>query len=105
MESWTRVFDDRKPFLAMVSMQFSYAVMSIIVKCAMNHGMSPHVSVAYRLVVASVLIMPITLSMFSVIVSRVERVEIRRVRSQVKVVGTVVTVGRATMMTLIKDLC
>ncbi|KAK8502111.1 hypothetical protein V6N13_038618 [Hibiscus sabdariffa] len=157
MGSWTRRFDDGKPYLAMVTMQLSYAVMSIIAKCALNHGMSPHVLVAYRLAVASVLIAPFafvlerksrpkltsaiffkimlisllepvldhtfyytgmkyttatfTAAMCNVLpaitfalawIFRLERVEIGRVRSLMKVAGTVVTVGGAMLMTLIK---
>ncbi|KAE8669250.1 WAT1-related protein [Hibiscus syriacus] len=157
MASWTRVFNDGKPFLAMVSMQLSYAVMSIVAKCALNKKMSPHVLVAYRLAAASVLITPfalvlerksrpkMTLSIFVKImlisllepvldhnffytgmkyttatytaamcnilpaltfalacIVRLERVKIGKVRSQAKVAGTVVTVGGAMMMTLIK---
>ncbi|GMI87094.1 Usually multiple acids move in and out Transporters 15 [Hibiscus trionum] len=157
MGSWTRVFNDGKPYLAMVLMQLSYAVMSIIAKSALDRGMSPHVLVAYRLAVASVVITPfafvlerksrpkMTLTIFVKImlisllepvldhtffytglkyttatftsamcnilpaltfalacIFRLERVEIGRVRSQVKVAGTVVTVGGAMLMTLIK---
>ncbi|MBA0701835.1 hypothetical protein Goari_005459, partial [Gossypium aridum] len=58
MESWTQLFNHGKPFLAMILMQSSYAVMSIIAKYALNQGMSPHVLVAYRLAVAAVIITP-----------------------------------------------
>ncbi|PPR81025.1 hypothetical protein GOBAR_AA39691 [Gossypium barbadense] len=68
MESWTQLFNHGKPFLAMISMQSSYAVMSIIAKYALNQGMSPHVLVAYRLAVAAVIITP-----FAIVLERKTR--------------------------------
>ncbi|GLT93107.1 hypothetical protein SLE2022_109120 [Rubroshorea leprosula] len=146
-----------KPFLAVSLMQFSYAVMSIIAKSAMNQGMSPHVLVAYRMAVASILIAPfaivlerktrpkMTFTIFAKImlislfepvldqnlfytamkyttttfttaicntlpavtfllacIFRLENMDIKRVNCQAKVVGTVVAIGGATMMTLMK---
>ncbi|KAG8480357.1 hypothetical protein CXB51_024548 [Gossypium anomalum] len=68
MESWTQLFNHGKPFLAMILMQSSYAVMSIIAKYALNQGMSPHVLVAYRLAVAAVIITP-----FAIVLERKTR--------------------------------
>ncbi|TYH00281.1 hypothetical protein ES288_A10G262300v1 [Gossypium darwinii] len=68
MESWTQLFNHGKPFLAMILMQSSYAVMSIIGKYALNQGMSPHVLVAYRLAVAAVIITP-----FAIVLERKTR--------------------------------
>ncbi|KAK6228023.1 hypothetical protein SCA6_000363 [Theobroma cacao] len=155
--SLPQLFNNAKPFLAVILVQFGYAAMSIIAKFALNQGMSPHVLVAYRMAVASALIAPfaivlerksrpkMTLTIFAKImlisllepvldhnlyytglkyttatfttamcnllptftfamacIFKLERVEIRRVHSQAKVVGTMVTVGGAMVMTLIK---
>ncbi|OMO96958.1 putative Auxin-induced protein 5NG4 [Corchorus olitorius] len=136
MESLPQLFNSSKPFLAVILMQFSYAVMSIIAKFALNHGLSPHVLVAYRMAVASALISPFaivlerpvldhncfytgmkyttatfstamcnilpTLTFVLACIFKLEKVELRKVQSQAKVVGTLVTVGGAMMMTFIK---
>lgn len=50
-----------RPFMAIVFIQFLYALMSIVAKLALNEGMSPHVLVAYRMAVATALITPFAL--------------------------------------------
>lgn len=50
-----------RPFMAIVFIQFLYALMSIVAKLALNQGMSPHVLVAYRMAVAAALITPFAL--------------------------------------------
>lgn len=47
-----------KPYLGVIFMQFCYSIMSVIAKLALNQGMSPYVLVAYRMVVATILIAP-----------------------------------------------
>ncbi|KAL9418866.1 hypothetical protein AB3S75_036756 [Citrus x aurantiifolia] len=47
-----------KPYLGIIFMQFCYSIMSVFAKLALNQGMSPYVLVAYRMVVATILIAP-----------------------------------------------
>lgn len=47
-----------KPYLGVIFMQFCSSIMSIITKIALTQGMSQHVLVAYRMVVATSLIAP-----------------------------------------------
>lgn len=54
-------FEKARPFMAIVFIQFLYALMSIVAKIALNQGMSPHVLVAYRMAVAAALITPFAL--------------------------------------------
>ncbi|RID73358.1 hypothetical protein BRARA_B00511 [Brassica rapa] len=54
-------FQKARPFIAIVFIQFLYALMSIVAKLALNQGMSPHVLVAYRMAVATALITPFAL--------------------------------------------
>lgn len=58
MESWAKFCQKAKPFLAVIFLQFGYAGMSIISKFALNKGMSPHVLVVYRHLVATIVIAP-----------------------------------------------
>ncbi|XP_010453454.1 PREDICTED: WAT1-related protein At5g13670-like [Camelina sativa] len=146
-----------KPFIAIVFIQCLYALMSIVAKLALNAGMSPHVLVAYRMAVASVLITPFAfvlerntrprmtfkillqiaiLSLFEPVVEqnlyysgmklttatftsalcnalpamtfimaclfKLEEVTIKKRHSQAKLVGTMVAVGGAMLMTFVK---
>ncbi|XP_047178283.1 WAT1-related protein At2g37460-like [Vigna umbellata] len=151
-------FEKAKPFAAVVSIQFGYAIMDVISKAALNKGMSNYVFVVYRQAVAFLVMAPLawffesrkakpkmTLSIFIKIlvlsliepvidqnlyflgmkyttatfavtitnmlpaitfifawILRLEQVNIRSIRSQAKVVGTVATVSGAMIMTLIK---
>ncbi|XP_050385592.1 WAT1-related protein At2g39510 [Argentina anserina] len=155
-ESVSHMLTQAKPFVAVIFLQFGLAGMSIITKFALNQGMSQHVLVVYRNVVAFVLIAPfalvfdrkirpkMTLSVFVKIVLlgllepvidgnlyytgmklttatfttamsnvlpafafimawifRLEMVDIRKLHSQAKILGTIVTVGGAMLMTLV----
>ncbi|CAH8325019.1 unnamed protein product [Eruca vesicaria subsp. sativa] len=146
-----------RPFMAIVFIQFLYALMSIVAKLALNQGMSPHVLVAYRMAVAAALITPFALvlernsrprltfkilfqisilSLFEPVVEqnlyysgmklttatftsalcntlpaitfimacifKLEKVNIKRRHSQAKVVGTMVAIGGAMLMTFVK---
>jgi hypothetical protein len=46
------------PYIAMISLQFGYAGMSIISKVSLNRGMSHFVLVVYRQAVATVILAP-----------------------------------------------
>ncbi|CAN7068278.1 unnamed protein product [Brassica rapa subsp. trilocularis] len=150
-------FEKARPFMAIVFIQFLYALMSIVAKIALNQGMSPHVLVAYRMAVAAALITPFALvlernsrprltfkiflqisilSLFEPVVEqnlyysgmklttatftsalcnalpamtfimacifKLEKVNIRRRHSQAKLVGTMVAIGGAMLMTFFK---
>lgn len=58
MESAAQLYNQVKPFLAVILMQFGFAGMSIISKFALNQGMSQHVLVVYRHAVATAVIAP-----------------------------------------------
>ncbi|KAK7393638.1 hypothetical protein VNO78_22196 [Psophocarpus tetragonolobus] len=153
-QSW---FERAKPFIAVVSLQFGYAIMDVLTKAAMNKGMSNYVFVVYRHAVAFFVMAPLafffdkkvrpkmTLSIFMKIVVlsllepvidqnlyflgmkyttatfavtmtnilpaitfifacilRLEKIKIRSIHSQAKVVGTLATVSGAMIMTLLK---
>ncbi|XP_024021533.1 WAT1-related protein At2g39510 [Morus notabilis] len=144
-----------RPFLAVIVLQFGFAGLNIILKFALNQGMSQHVLVVYRHAVATAVIAPfalvlerktrpkLTSSVFTKIVFlgllepvidqnlfytgmksttatfaaamsnvlpafvfimawivRLEKVNIGRIHSQAKILGTIVTVGGAMFMTL-----
>ncbi|KAG6473897.1 WAT1-related protein At5g07050-like [Zingiber officinale] len=157
MESYTKLFQRCKPYVAMISLQFGYAGMNIITKVSLNHGMSHYVLVVYRHAFATLSIAPFALVLerkvrpkitfpiflqifvlgllgpvidqnfyyaglkftsptFScamsnmlpamtfvlAVICRMEKVHLKKVRCQAKVVGTLVTVAGAMLMTLYK---
>ncbi|XP_010554592.1 PREDICTED: WAT1-related protein At2g39510-like [Tarenaya hassleriana] len=146
-----------KPFLLVIFLQFGSAGLSIIAKSALNNGMSPHVLVSYRYIVATLVISPFaffldrkvrpkmtlpvlfkilmlglleptidqnlyytgmrytsatfTAAMSNVLPAfaflmawlfRLENVNIRKTQGQAKIFGTIVTVGGAMLMTLVR---
>ncbi|KAE8682067.1 WAT1-related protein [Hibiscus syriacus] len=92
--------------------------MSLISKFALDQGMNQHVLVVYRHAIDTLVIAPfsivldrkirpkMSLSIFIKILIlgllELEKVNIRRFHSQAKILGTIVTVGGAMLMTLIK---
>ncbi|KAG4202657.1 hypothetical protein ERO13_A05G350600v2 [Gossypium hirsutum] len=157
MDYLAKIFDQTKPFVAVILLQFGFAGMSLISKYALNQGMSQHVLVVYRHAVATLVIAPfalvydrkirpkMTLSIFVKIlllglleptidqnlfysgmkytsatftsamcnvlpafafifawIFKLEKVNIGEVHSQAKIIGTIVSVGGAMLMTLIK---
>ncbi|MBA0781486.1 hypothetical protein Gotri_002410 [Gossypium trilobum] len=56
-----KTFDQTKPFVAVILLQFGFAGMSLISKYALNQGMSQHVLVVYRHAVATLVIAPFAL--------------------------------------------
>ncbi|CAN0837136.1 WAT1-related protein At2g39510 [Linum grandiflorum] len=59
MEWWSsKSFNQAKPYLAVIFMQFVSAGSSIISKFALNQGMSQHVFVVYRYAIATAVISP-----------------------------------------------
>lgn len=155
-ESLGSFFNQAKPFLGVILLQFGYAGNSIISKYALNQGMNQHILVVYRHTIATLAISPfalvldrkirpkMTLSIFIKILllgllepvldqnlyytgmkyttatfattmcnvlpafafmmawmCRLEKVNLRRLHSVVKILGTIVTIGGATIMTLV----
>ncbi|XP_061339457.1 WAT1-related protein At2g37450-like isoform X3 [Gastrolobium bilobum] len=94
IQNW---FQRTKPLIAVVSLQFGYAIMDILSKAAMNKGMSNYVFVVYRHAVAFIVLAP-----FALVLEKLEKIKIRSIRSQAKLVGTLATVGGAMVMTLMK---
>ncbi|RXI08991.1 hypothetical protein DVH24_023135 [Malus domestica] len=74
-----------------------YAGQNVIASLALNQGRSHYVFLVYRMATATVLISP-----FALILDRLEKVNIRKLHSQGKVVGTIVIVGGAIILTLVK---
>ncbi|XP_023531408.1 WAT1-related protein At2g39510-like [Cucurbita pepo subsp. pepo] len=157
MERFERLFGMAKPYLMVIFVQFGYAGMTILVKSALDKGMSPHVFVVYRYAVATLVIAPfaiifdrkartkmsfsilckivlmgllepvidqnlyttgmkLTTATFSAAMGnilpafsflmawacRLEIVSILKRGSQAKILGTIVTVGGAMIMTFIR---
>ncbi|XP_044478216.1 WAT1-related protein At2g39510-like [Mangifera indica] len=145
------------PYLAMIFLQLILSFLSIIVKHALDEGLSPHVLVALRMIVAAILVSPfaivierntrptmtfstfskiVLLSLFEPVFSQnlyytgmkyttatftvamsnilpamtfimawifgLEIVKLRKLHSLAKILGTLVTVGGAMIMTFVK---
>nr|GMD50824.1 WAT1-related protein At2g39510-like [Ipomoea batatas] len=107
-----------KPYLAVIFLQFGYAGMAIVAKSALNEGMSPFTYAVYRNVFAAVLFAPfavaferkiwpkmtvsILLKIMALALLELEKVKMRKLHSQAKILGTIVTIGGAMIMTLVK---
>ncbi|KAF7143297.1 hypothetical protein RHSIM_Rhsim05G0130200 [Rhododendron simsii] len=84
---------DLLPFLTMVIVEVGCAGMNIISKLAMDSGTNPFVHVAYRQLLATAIIAPLAFFL-----ERLESVGIRKKVGQAKVLGTVVCVGEAMLL-------
>ncbi|KAK6119184.1 hypothetical protein DH2020_047078 [Rehmannia glutinosa] len=107
-----------KPYIGMISLQFGYAGMNIITKISLNGGMSHYVLVVYRHAIATAVIapfaffferkaqpkitFPVFMQIFVLGLLGMEKVDIKKVMYQAKVVGTIITVAGAMLMTLYK---
>jgi drug/metabolite transporter (DMT)-like permease len=155
-ESLAKFYEQAKPYLAVICLQFGYAGSAIIAKSALNSGMSHYTYAVYRNLFAAVIFAPFAVVLerkirpkmtFSVIwkivllgflepvidqnlyyeamryttatfatamtnmlpaltfvlawILRLEKVNIKELHSQAKIVGTIVTVGGAMIMTLV----
>ncbi|KAK2987774.1 hypothetical protein RJ640_030664 [Escallonia rubra] len=112
------LLNQAKPYLAVILLQFGYAGMGVIVKSALNKGMNHYTFAVYRNASAAALFAPfaifferearprMTVSTFFKILLlsllELEQVDVRRLHSQGKILGTLVTVGGAMVMTLVK---
>ncbi|XP_019192765.1 PREDICTED: WAT1-related protein At2g39510-like [Ipomoea nil] len=156
-ESLVKFSKMAKPYLAVIFLQFGYAGLAIVVKFALNEGMSPYTYSVYRNLFAAVAVAPFaifferkvrpkmtistflkimvlgligpvmqldlfysgmqyttatfTASLYNVLpaitfvlawILRIEKVNVKKVHSQAKVLGTAVTIGGAMIMTLVK---
>ncbi|XP_028118499.1 WAT1-related protein At4g08290-like isoform X2 [Camellia sinensis] len=112
------VWKKGKPYVMMVGLQCGAAGMLIITDATLKQGMSRYVLIVYRNAFAAITLAPfaffferkirpkMTISIFWKImvlaILELERVKIKEVRSQAKVIGTIVTFGGALAMTLYK---
>lgn len=156
LKSSASVYNQALPYVAMVLMRFGSAGMPIVAKYALNRGMSQHVLVVYRFIIATLVLAPfaivfdrkvrpkMTLSVFVQIallgllepaidqnlyytgikyttatvatalcnvlpafvfllawVCRLEKVDVRKVKCQAKILGTIGTVAGAMIMTMV----
>ncbi|XP_031486969.1 WAT1-related protein At1g09380-like isoform X2 [Nymphaea colorata] len=85
------------PSLAMILTQLGFAGLNVVSKVAMNKGMNPFVMVTYRQVVATLSTAPMAYFM-----ERMETIGVRSKAGLAKVVGTVICVGGAMLMTFYK---
>ncbi|KAK4389682.1 WAT1-related protein [Sesamum angolense] len=111
-------FNKMKPYLAMISLQFGYAGMYIVTLLSFKHGFSHWIFVVYRHAIATLVFAPfayfiekkirphMTKSVFFKILVlaflELEKVNLKKVHSVAKVIGTVITVAGAMTMTLYK---
>ncbi|KQK05627.1 WAT1-related protein At5g07050-like [Brachypodium distachyon] len=157
MASRESFLEKASPYIAMITLRFGYAGLSIISKLSLNSGMSHYVLVVYRHAFATLAMAPfalilerkvrpkMTLSIFSkifllallgpvidhnfyylglkytgaaflgalinilpattfvmAVIFRMEKIELRKVKCQAKIAGTVVTGAGAMLMTLYK---
>ncbi|KAL1292137.1 WAT1-related protein At5g07050-like isoform X2 [Arachis ipaensis] len=114
----SKFVENSQLYFAMIFLQFVYGGMNIITKVSLNQGMSHYVLVVYRHVFATVAIapfaiiferkhqpritFPIFIQIFILALLGMEKMNIKKVRCQAKVMGTVFTVGGAMVMTLYK---
>ncbi|KAL5071077.1 hypothetical protein RYX36_021964 [Vicia faba] len=115
VNAWLR---NSKVYLLIISLQFGSAGMYVLTMDALNKGMSHYVFVVYRNVIATVALAPfafflerkirpkMTVRIFSEIMAlgfvELERMKLREIGCQAKVIGTVVSLGGAFLMALYK---
>ncbi|KHM98775.1 Auxin-induced protein 5NG4, partial [Glycine soja] len=95
----TSVIAEVKPAILMVLVQVPYAGVSILFKLVANDGMSLRVLMAYRYLFTSVFMIPL-----AYFVDRLERLNIGTSAGKAKVVGTVMGIGGAMMLTFYKNI-
>ncbi|KAL5149730.1 WAT1-related protein [Glycine soja] len=98
------MLNQAKPYLLTVGLQFGMAGTFIIIKATLDHGMSRFVLTVYRNAIAAIMLAPfaiifernvrpkMTISVFMQILAlgflELERVKLKELRSQAKVIGT-----------------
>ncbi|KAL1289022.1 WAT1-related protein At3g30340-like isoform X2 [Arachis ipaensis] len=110
--------DEWKPFVVMVAIDFCFAAVNIILKKVLEEGMNHLVFITYRLSIATILLAPIgyfrernsrprltfrvlCYIFFSAIVG-LESVKIKCKSGRAKILGTLVCIGGALLLTLYK---
>ncbi|XP_019066845.1 WAT1-related protein At1g09380 isoform X3 [Solanum lycopersicum] len=107
---------DLLPFIAMVIVQVGYAGSNVVTKLVMDTGMHPFVQTAYRPIFATISIAPfayflerktrpkLTLSVFFQIflcsIIGLEKLGLKSLAGQAKLIGTIVCVGGAMLLSL-----
>lgn len=56
--SCVKILEKKKPYLAMIFVQFAYAGMALFSKAAIAKGMNPFIFVAYRQAFATIALLP-----------------------------------------------
>ncbi|KAJ8446352.1 hypothetical protein Cgig2_005883 [Carnegiea gigantea] len=82
---------------AMLALQFGYAGFHVVSRAALNMGISKLVFPVYRNIIALVLLLP-----FAYFLEKIEKVRINRKDGIAKVVGTILCVAGASVITLYK---
>ncbi|CAK9310823.1 unnamed protein product [Citrullus colocynthis] len=110
--------EDFKPLMAMVAIDFAFAIVNILLETVLDHGMNHLVLITYRLSIAAISLAPIAyfcekdgrvnLSVrilcylfFSAIVG-LESVKLKSSSGKAKVIGTVVCISGAVLLTTYK---
>ncbi|PPR91433.1 hypothetical protein GOBAR_AA29246 [Gossypium barbadense] len=135
LKSSASFYNQALPYVAMVLMRFGSAGMPIVAKYALNRGMSQHVLVVYRFIIATLVLAPFAIvfdrpaidqnlyytgikyttatvatALSNVLpafvfllawVCRLEKVDVRKVKCQAKILGTIGTVAGAMIMTIV----
>ncbi|XP_057729924.1 WAT1-related protein At4g08290-like isoform X2 [Arachis stenosperma] len=112
------IMSKAKPYLLMIGLQFGMAGNYIFGKDILNHGMNRFVFIVYRNAMAAAALAPfafiferksrpkMTLAIFLRIMVlgflEMEHVKLKEVRSEAKVIGTLVTFGGAVLMGIYK---
>ncbi|XP_058207739.1 WAT1-related protein At4g30420-like isoform X4 [Rhododendron vialii] len=94
--------DYYKPVMAMIGMQLTYAGVALSTRAALLQGMSPSVFVFYRRSERSCLGLRSFCLIFLASLVGLEKVDIRTLRSIAKIIGTVLCVGGAVSMVLLR---
>ncbi|XP_017435803.1 WAT1-related protein At5g07050 isoform X2 [Vigna angularis] len=112
------VYRELKPHLFMVIVQVGYTFLYFITEASFNHGMSPHVYVTYRHIVATVVMFPfayflerdarpkltfaLLMEIFLLSLLGFEVVDVWNPRGIAKVIGTMISLAGVLIMTLYK---
>ncbi|KAG6574923.1 WAT1-related protein, partial [Cucurbita argyrosperma subsp. sororia] len=114
-----RVFFEKfKPHILIILTEFGYTFLYFFTDASFKHGMNPHIHVTYRQIVATIALFPfayflerksrprITVALFLEIfvlsLFGLEVVDLRNPRGIAKVLGTLVSLGGAMVMTFYK---
>ncbi|KAL3813778.1 hypothetical protein ACJIZ3_015046 [Penstemon smallii] len=85
------------PFAALVTAECTNVGSSILYKAALNKGLSYHVYMVYTYAIAALLMIPL-----AYFFHRMEKLKLRSLSSQAKIIGTAVTIAGAIVVVLYK---